>query len=336
MSDNPSDYATYTSISDRDLDQLVIRIKQHHPNNGEVMLAGYLTSEGVRVSRKRLRASIHRVDQAGTEDRRCRAVRRRVYIVPCPNYMWHIDGNHKLIRWRFVVHGGIDGYSRMITYLKCANNNRASTVAESFDIAISTYGIPARVQSDHGGENVDVWQFMVGHHNDESCVTVGSSTHNERIERLWRDVQTSVLKPFAELFRVLESDDTLDPLNDIDLFGLHHIFIPRINENLTSFTHGWNNHRISAEHGRTPMQLHVGGLITEPTAGTVSSHPTPTLSASILIPEPREHVEVPESSFQPCSQLLSAMQVVDPLATCTDFGKSFLFTHCTNCWHAFE
>ena len=45
VSGNPSDYATYTSISDSDLDQLVARIKQHHPNNGEVMLAGYLTSE---------------------------------------------------------------------------------------------------------------------------------------------------------------------------------------------------------------------------------------------------------------------------------------------------
>ena len=71
------------------------------------------------------------------------------------------------------------------------------------------------------------------------------------------------------------------------------------------------------------MQLHMGGLITEPAAGAISSHSTPTLSGSILIPEPREHVEVPESSFQPCPQLLSAIQVVDPLATCTDFGKSF-------------
>ena len=34
----------------------------------------------------------------------------------CPaQTIWHIDGNHKLIRWRFVVHRGIDGYSRMIT-----------------------------------------------------------------------------------------------------------------------------------------------------------------------------------------------------------------------------
>ena len=30
----------------------------------------------------------------------------------------HIDGNHKLIRWGFVIHGGIDGFSRKIMYLR--------------------------------------------------------------------------------------------------------------------------------------------------------------------------------------------------------------------------
>ena len=63
-SGDPSTYATYSSISDHDLDELVSRIKLHHPNNGEVMLAGYLTSEGVRVPRERLRSSIDRVDSA--------------------------------------------------------------------------------------------------------------------------------------------------------------------------------------------------------------------------------------------------------------------------------
>ena len=105
------------------------------------------------------------------------------------------------------------------------------------------------MRSDRGGENVDVWRFMLIHHNDECAVMVGSSTHNERIERLWRDVRASVLQPFAEMFRTLESEETLDPVNDIDLFCLHHIFLPRINENLNSFTHGWNNH-FSAFHLR--------------------------------------------------------------------------------------
>lgn len=229
----------------------------------------------------------------------------------------------------------------MIMYLKCSNNNRATTVVESFDSAIQTYGIPDRIRSDRGGENIDVWRVMLSYHNNECSVIVGSSTHNERIERLWRDVRTSVVQPFADVFRTLESEATLDALNDIDLFCLHHVFLPRINENLTSFLHGWNNHRISTEHGRTPMQLYVGGLVTEATVGTVPSHGS-TLNPGILIPQPNEEVEVPESSFQPCSQLVGAMQAVDPLATCTDFGKSFYLhtvqivgTHlsggCNNC-----
>ena len=33
-------------------------------------------------------------------------------------------------RWGFVIHGGIDGYSRQITFLKCSCNNRAQTVLQ--------------------------------------------------------------------------------------------------------------------------------------------------------------------------------------------------------------
>jgi len=42
------------------------------------------------------------------------------------NASWHIDGNHKMIRWRFVIHAAIDGYSRLIPYLYCAKNNSSS------------------------------------------------------------------------------------------------------------------------------------------------------------------------------------------------------------------
>ena len=37
---------------------------------------------------------------------------------------WHVDGHHKLIKWKLVTHGGIDGFSRD---LKCSNNNTAET-----------------------------------------------------------------------------------------------------------------------------------------------------------------------------------------------------------------
>jgi len=118
----------YSDMSDSDLDSLVREIKRAHPNDGERLMIGHLSRYGVTVPRARLRGSIHRVDPVGTRMRRSVTIRRRVYCSAGPNAVWHIDGNHKLIRWRFVIHGGIDGYSRLIVYLKCADNDRALTI----------------------------------------------------------------------------------------------------------------------------------------------------------------------------------------------------------------
>ena len=68
---------------------------------------------------------------------------------------WHMDGNHKLIRWKFVIHGAVDRYSRLVTFLKCSSNNRATTVLESFAAAVQTCGLPRKLRADLGGENVE-------------------------------------------------------------------------------------------------------------------------------------------------------------------------------------
>lgn len=49
-----------------------------------------------------------------------------------PNFLCHIDSHHKLIQWRLVIHGAIDGFSRLIVYLECTDNNRAATVVSIF------------------------------------------------------------------------------------------------------------------------------------------------------------------------------------------------------------
>ena len=105
-------------------------------------------------------------------------MRRRVYHVDGPNCLWHIDGNHKLIKWRFVIHGGIDGFSRN---LHCSNNYRAITHLSLFVNAVQSHGLPEKVRSDLGGENVDIWRYMVERHGTNSAVITGSSTHNERV-----------------------------------------------------------------------------------------------------------------------------------------------------------
>ena len=60
--------------------------------------------------------------------------------MPCPNALWHFDGDHKLIDpTRIVMHGGIDGFSRLIVYLRASTNNRASTVCDLFRESVKKY-----------------------------------------------------------------------------------------------------------------------------------------------------------------------------------------------------
>ena len=80
------------------LDEAVRDIKESHPAAGEVMFAGHLKARGIHVQRSRLRNSIHRIDPQGVVERRLHTIRRRTYHAPAPNYVWHLDGTHKLIK----------------------------------------------------------------------------------------------------------------------------------------------------------------------------------------------------------------------------------------------
>ena len=184
-----SDIVGYTDITAQELDSIILAYKLNRPNDGEVMIIGHLRASHIHVPRSEVRSAIHRVDSAGVSARRSTTIRRRVYEVEAPNSVWHIDGHHKLIRWKFVIHGAIDGFSRIIPFLQCSTNNRAETVYRLFQNAVSRFGLPNTVRTDGGGENVDVWAHMTQHRANTRSVIVGSSVHNVRIERLWRDVR---------------------------------------------------------------------------------------------------------------------------------------------------
>ena len=90
-------------------------------------------------------------------------------------------------------------------FLNCELNNRAETVLQQFQLAISTFGLPTRIRTDKGGENVDIWRYMLHMHDSPTAIVAGSSTHNERIERLWKDMYQCVsCHYYYELFYALE------------------------------------------------------------------------------------------------------------------------------------
>ena len=60
-----------------------------------------------------------------------------------------------------MVPGAVDGYSRLIVFLRCSTNNRVETVLQGFAPAILTYGLPQKLRMDIGGENIAAWQYMI-------------------------------------------------------------------------------------------------------------------------------------------------------------------------------
>jgi hypothetical protein len=90
----------YSDISNSDLESIVRNLTDEFPNVGYKRMSGLLLARGLRIQQERIRETMRRVDPQGTLFRALslRAVHRRRYHVPSAQSLWHVDGNHKLIR----------------------------------------------------------------------------------------------------------------------------------------------------------------------------------------------------------------------------------------------
>ena len=188
----------------------------------------------------------------------------------------YADGNHKLIRWRIVVHGGIDGYTRMIVHLGCSTNNQATTVYRLFIAAAERFGLPSRVRSDFVGENILVARHMIrnkGIHRG-SFIT-GSSTQDWETLGWYAPKCDILVLSFVLLFgaaRKARSFEWNPPL-----FALHYVYVARLNHALKVFQDGWNHHGISTQNHFSPQQLFVQGALRLRLSGLVA------LAVSVLM-----------------------------------------------------
>ena len=153
----------YSEITNENLDEQVFQVLQLFPNCGYRRMLGHLAAKGLRVQEIRVRESMHRVDPNGVLLRTLvsRIIQRRGYNVYSPRALYHLDGNHKLIRWRLVIHGMIDGFSRMIILLNCSTDNKASTVLSYFLSGVDRFGLPSQNSTSKTGLNYLLQETMV-------------------------------------------------------------------------------------------------------------------------------------------------------------------------------
>ncbi|KAG9016296.1 hypothetical protein FRB90_003400 [Tulasnella sp. 427] len=250
--------------SEEELDEAVLRLRVLYPRAGVSMLEGMLDRLGFHVPREAISGALVRLDPTGRVFERIR-IERRTYSVPGPNALWHHDGQHGLIRWLIVIHGFIDGYSRLITGLRASNNNRAATVLAVFLRAANVYRTPSRLHGDHGVENVLVAAWMEANKGARRGSYIwGRSVHNVRIERLWVDVTAQFGRKWADFFTLLEINHGLDVNNTRHLWLLHYLFLSDINADCAFFAEAWNRHKIKnkGQPARSPSDMFFFDMIT--------------------------------------------------------------------------
>ena len=93
----------YTAATDQELDAIVSQIKVLFLNCGFRMMQGHLLNQGHRVSQSHIRESLQRIDPDGVAIRWSATIERRTYRVQSPLSLWHVDGNHKLIRYSLSI-----------------------------------------------------------------------------------------------------------------------------------------------------------------------------------------------------------------------------------------
>lgn len=93
---------SYSQMTDQELEDEVKNIVMDFPHVGYRTVSAFLRGIGHRVQEKRIRCAMRNTDSCGVLFRRlilsASRVQRRSYSVPAPQALWHIDGNHKLIR----------------------------------------------------------------------------------------------------------------------------------------------------------------------------------------------------------------------------------------------
>jgi len=71
--------------------------------------------------------------------------------------------------------------------------------------------------------------------------------------------------------RELEAEQNLGADSELDLFALHHVFMPPLRREVEQFVNSWNHHKLRTEQNLTPLQLFITGLSDTESQSSLSS-----------------------------------------------------------------
>ena len=171
-----------------------------------------------------------------------KVIRHRIYETDGPGDVFHVDGNDKLKRWGFAIHGCIDGFSRKILRLRVATTNMDPIVISNYylDFMSRSKFCPNVLRMDRGNENIcceDLQVFLTG---DPESFLYARSVRNQRIEAFWSRLKKFKLSWWISFFKSLEKACLYKPEFDTHREVLIFCFLSVIQNELNKFVLRWN------------------------------------------------------------------------------------------------
>ena len=116
----------FTNHTDEEVKHALHEIMNLNNDLGEQHARGVLLTKGIKIHQTRLRKMLRQL-KGSRPHAVGNAIKRRTCKNRSANTAWHHDTNHKIIKYKFVVSGCVDGFSRLILWLNISNNNLART-----------------------------------------------------------------------------------------------------------------------------------------------------------------------------------------------------------------
>ena len=219
------------------------------------------------IAKDDVRKALLRVDPDGVASRKKKAIRRRIYETNGPLDVLHIDGNDKLKRFGFAIHGAIDGFSRKLLWLVVSTtNNDPIVIANYYLNCISRLGkAPKTLRMDLGTENIYCQDLQVFFTKIDDSFLYAASTRNQRIEAFWSRLKKFKLSWWIDFFTDMIKCRLHKPSSPLHKEVLMFCYMPVLQAQLNECSRLWNSRRIrqsaSAPGGIPDMLFNIPSTV---------------------------------------------------------------------------
>uniref|UniRef100_A0A914X297 Integrase catalytic domain-containing protein n=1 Tax=Plectus sambesii TaxID=2011161 RepID=A0A914X297_9BILA len=224
---------------------------------GRKAMQGYLRSKGIQASQKRISNAQKIVGQVYFENRRQDAQRQlnpRPYQATCFGYNLHFDQNEKLVEYGIVFVMAVDGKSAFITRASIMPRKNNITIYDQvFAASVEEFGLWDQTIQDCGREfflsifiQDYLKDFRVKPNTERSRPPFRqvTSCKNNRVERVWQEVNARVGFPIKFAFVEMEDNKMLNRLDLTHLFATSTVGCSVARVLYQRFIDGWNNRSV--------------------------------------------------------------------------------------------